>query len=97
MNCFSSTLKDAWLSLGAVAVNGTAQPTMNSAAPSTFFDFTHRWLVQTQGMSAASQGSFEDAAFYTRPIYGLIGKGAAVDPSRLTVSGPNVNVTVTSQ
>jgi hypothetical protein len=45
-------------------------------------------------MSTASQGSFEDAAAYTRPMYGLVGRGDKVDTSRLTTTGRNVNSNV---
>jgi hypothetical protein len=93
MNCVSGTLKDNWVSLGATVVNGTQAQYLNNM-PHQYFHFLERWVTREQGMSTASQGSFEDAAFYTRPIYGLIGRGDKVDTSRLTTTGRNVNATV---
>jgi hypothetical protein len=93
MNCISGTLKDNWVSLGATVVNGTQAKYLNNM-PHQYFHFLDRWLNRLQGMSSASQGSFEDAAAYTRPIYGLLGRGDKVDTSRLTTTGRNVNANV---
>ena len=95
MNCFSATLKDEWIKAGAVAVNGTQEPTLNNM-PHQYFHFMTRWLIGKQGMVDASQGSFNDASVYTAPVYGLVGMAGAVSPSRLTVAGDenrlNINV-----
>jgi hypothetical protein len=93
MNCVSGTLKDNWVSLGATVVNGTQARDLNNM-PHQYFHFLERWLTRAQGMSTASQGSFEDAATYTRPMYGLVGRGDKVNTSRLTTTGRNVNANV---
>jgi hypothetical protein len=93
MNCVSGTLKDNWVSLGATVVNGTQARDLNNM-PHQYFHFLERWLTRAQGMSTASQGSFEDAAAYTRPMYGLVGRGDKVNTSRLTTTGRNVNANV---
>ena len=93
MNCFSSTLKDDWISLGAISVNGTASATLNNM-PQQYFHWLQRWLVSVQGMGNASDGSFNDAAAYSRPIYSIVGKGNLVDVSNLTATGRNANANV---
>jgi hypothetical protein len=93
MNCVSGTLKDNWVSLGATVVNGTQAKYLNNM-PHQYFHFLERWLNRVQGMSTASQGSFDDAAAYTRPVYGLVGRGDKVDTSRLTTTGRNVSANV---
>lgn len=94
MNCRSGTLKDNWLSLGTVAVNGTESNYLNSM-PHQYFHFLQRWL-NGAAMSAASQSSWDDAKSYTRPVYMLVGMDSRINQSRLTTSGSNVNVTVTT-
>lgn len=93
MNCFSSTLKARWTSLGAIVANGTQNATLNSM-PHQYMHFMGYWLQQTKGMQEGSQKSWEDAAFYTRPIYTVVGMGQAVDVSRLTATGTHVNANV---
>lgn len=95
MNCVSGTLKDNWERLGAVCVNGTEALNLNNM-PHQYFHFLERWLTDHQAMNTSSQGSFEDAAAYTRPVYALIGRGNQVDTSRLTTAGTNQGVKVTS-
>lgn len=93
MNCISGTLKDNWIRLGAAAVNGTQAKYLNNM-PHQYFHFLDRWLNRVQGLSSASEGSFNDAASYTRPVYTLVGRGDKVDVSRLTATGGNVNAKV---
>jgi hypothetical protein len=95
MNCFSSTLKASWTSLGAVAVNGTENATLNSM-PHQYMHFMGYWLQQSQGLRLASQKAWQDAAFYTRPIYDMVGMAEAVNDSLLTVTGTSVNTNVTT-
>lgn len=95
MNCEGGTLKNAWLSLGVTAVNGTEGTNLNNM-PQQYFHFLQHWFAQQQGESSASTNSFNDAAAYTRPIYDLIGMGDKVDSSKLTTVGPTPNTTVTS-
>ena len=92
MNCVGGTLKDNWTGLGAMVANGTQQ-TFNNNMPQQYFHFLGHWLA-AKGMNDASQRSFDDAAFYTRPIYTLVGKGGLVDVSRLTTAGSNQAATV---
>jgi hypothetical protein len=93
MNCISGTLKDNWVALGAVVVNGTREQHLNNM-PHQYFHFLDRWLNQLESETTASQRSFDDAAIYTRPVYSLIGKGEKVDTSRLTTTGSNTGTNV---
>ena len=94
MNCVSGTLKDNWLQLGAVVANGT-QSTYNNGMSHQYFHFLQRWL-NGAGMRDASQGSWEDAAAYTRPVYVMIGIGDWINKSLLIASGSNTDAKVTT-
>jgi hypothetical protein len=94
MNCVSGTLKDNWRALGAISVNGTLQ-TYNNNMPHQYLHFLQKWLNGT-GMGDGSQQSFTDAAFYSRPVYTLVGQGALIDVSRMTAAGTNANANVNS-
>jgi len=94
MNCVSGTLKDNWRALGAISVNGTLQ-TFNNNMPHQYLHFLQKWLNGT-GMGDGSQQSFADAAFYSRPVYTLVGQGALIDVSRMTAAGTNANANVNS-
>ena len=62
--------------------------------PQQYFHWLQRWLVSVQGMGNASDGSFNDAAAYSRPIYSIVGKGNLVDVSHLTATGRSANANV---
>jgi len=93
MNCMGGTLKQAWLGLGAISVNGTQGSNLNSM-PQQYFYFLQRWLNQQQGDVDASHGSFVDSKNISEWAYDLVGMGSAVPASELTVVGnvPNANV-----
>jgi hypothetical protein len=92
MNCVSGTLKDNWIALGAVTVNGTTGLNNNSM-PFQYFHYLAHWL-ETMGMSDASQVSWQEASVYAGPIYALVGKTSAIDASRLIASGSKANANV---
>ena len=93
MNCMGGTLKQAWLDLGAISVNGTQGSNLNSM-PQQYFFFLQRWLSQQQGDVDASHGSYEDSKGVSEWAYDLVGMGSVVPASELTVVGsvPNANI-----
>ncbi|MEZ5729110.1 MAG: hypothetical protein R3E48_14585 [Burkholderiaceae bacterium] len=90
MNCVGGTLKNDWIRLGAKVVNGT-RGKENNNMPHQYVHFLRRWL-NNEPFGTASERSFQTAATYSRPIYGLVGLGKLVDVSRLIAQGQNLTV-----
>ncbi|MFZ1743413.1 MAG: hypothetical protein WAT93_11185 [Pontixanthobacter sp.] len=85
MNCSSGTLKDNWESVGAEAVNGTNGAALNSM-PWQYFHFMGNWINDRDSFATSTMTATDEAAFYTTPIYTVLGMLPKVNESRLTLS-----------
>lgn len=96
MNCVGGSLKDEWLGLGAVAVNGTKN-LENNYMPHQYVHFIELFTNQGYTFGDATAAAYEQAVAYTKPVYDLLPREAGeenqdtvdqlLEDSRLTVVG----------